>query len=433
MPEQIDVRQRRLWIAAWLYFAGAMLAYSWVILTAKMPPPFVDYPDWVYQGVLFHGVLTGHPFAGYILKSYPVPNSLTTVGLGLLDLLLPWQWAGKIWIVMYLALATFSIWIVLRAFRIREWRPVVALPAILFLNLDFWYGHISFEIGVCLVIVLLAMLKWNAPSSAIGAMLILLFFTHMEACAGALLLLAIWCAVTRHWRRLWASIPAILLTVWYTVARFSSGNADASGLKPDYPYGSPAFLIYKISTFFKTFGYVNAHAPGGLSQSEEIFGKVLFLFLIGASLVIAALCLWQLMRLIARARIDSSYRVITIFVLVLLAIATALPQIWLGVADPGSRLLLLAAAIGLVVIEWRRPAGTAIACLSVLFCVMNLWQFAQVENNPEMKGHPKDLPSALVKYGHVEPATRFFYYEELERKEMDQPIFPTGVFRQISK
>lgn len=433
MPEKRDVRQRRLWIAAWLYFAGALLAYSWVILAAKMPPPLVDYPDWVYQGVLFHGVLTGHPFAGYVLKSYPVPNSLTTVGLGLLDLLLPWQWAGKIWIVLYLALATFSIWIVLRAFKIREWRPVVALPAILFLNLDFWYGHISFEIGVCLVIVLLAMLKRNAPSLAISAMLVLLFFTHMEACAGALLLLAIWCAVTRHWRKLWAATPAVILTFWYTIARFSSGNADASALKPDYPYGSPAFLIYKVNTFFKTFGYVNAHARGGLSQSEEIFGKVLFLFLIGASLLIAALCLWQLLRLIARARIDSSSRIIAIFVLALLVIATVLPQIWLGVADPGSRLLLLAAAIGLIAIEWRRSAGTAIACLGVLFCLMNLWQFAQVENNPQLKGHTGDLPSALVKYGHVEPATRIIYYEKLEQREMGQFIFPTGIFRKISK
>jgi hypothetical protein len=434
MLEKTGIHGRGPWIAAWIYFAAIMLAYSVIILTAQNPPLLVDYPDWVYQGVLFHGVLTGHAFPGYVLKLYPVPNSATTIGLGLLDGLLPWQWAAKVWVCLYLALATFSAWIVLRAFNIREWRLIVALPAILFLNLDFWYGHISFEIGTCLLLVLLAMLKRNMSSFALGAMLILLFFTHMEACAGAILLLLIWCLVTRCWQRLWATIPVIILTVWYAIARFSGGNVDTSGLPGvDYPYGSQGFMIYKANTFFKIFGYVNSLASSGLSQSEAIFGKELYLFLVVCSLIIALLCWWSMLRLAAKAQTDNYDKIIFTFFISLVVIAIVLPQIWLGVADPGSRLLLMAIAAGLLLIDWRKSTGLAIACLNILFCLMNLWQFARVQRNPQTEGRQKDLPSALIKYGHVEPSTRISYYEMLERGEMDEFIFPTAMFHKTSK
>jgi hypothetical protein len=430
MPEKIEVCQRRFWIAAWVYFIGVMLAYACVILIAKAPPAFVDYPDWVYQGFLFHGVLTGHPFAGYVLKHYPVPNSTTTIGLGLMDTVLPWQWAAKLWICLYLALAIFATWFVLHVFNLHGWHLVVALPAIAFLNLDFWYGHISFEIGICLVLLLLGMLKRNASSWAIGLMFLLLFFTHMEACAGALLLLVLWCAVTRQWRKMWTAIPMVAFTAWYVIARFSGGNRDVQGLpKADYAYGSPGFLIYKANTFFKVFGYVNACTGSGLSESEKIFGKSLFLFLIAASLTISTLCLWHMLRLSTKTRPDSFHRIIGVFVIILLAISALLPQIWLGVADPGSRLLLLASAVGLLFIKWRNSAGLAIAGLSALLCLANLWQFARIDNNPDAKGQSRDLPSALIRYGHVEPSTRVFYYEKLERGEVKEYVFPTGIFQ----
>jgi hypothetical protein len=436
--EPAKARRDPPWIAAWTFFVCVMVAYSCVILSARNPPPFVDYPDWVYQGVLFHGVLTGHPVAGYMLKHYPVPNSTTTVGLGVLDCVMPWQWAGKLWIVLYLALAGFASWMVLQALGIREWRLVVTIPAIVFLNLNFWYGHINFEIGLCLVLLLLGMLVRKASSLGVAAMLVLIFFTHMEACAAALLLLGIWSAAARQWRRLWATLPAIVLTVWYAAARFASGDADVRGLPPaDYRYGSPAFLVYKVNTFFKTFGYINASTMRGLSESEQMLGRGVFVLLIGASLVIAALCLIMIVRAAVKAnampRGDEPRRTIAGFALMLLIVSLLLPQIFLGVADPGSRLLLLAAAAGLLIVDWRGRAGLAIACLSALFCVVNLWQLAHVERNPAMAGHVRDLPAAMVKYAHVEPSTRVQYYEHLERGETNEAIFPTGMFVQVAK
>ena len=458
MIRQAEARGTARWTAAWAFFLSVMTAYSWVVLSARLPPAFVDYPDWVYQGVLLHGVLSGHTVAGYALKQYPVPNSTTTIVLGLMDGVMPWPWAAKLWVIGYLALATYASWKLLDALRIREWQLVVALPAIVFLNLNFWYGHISFEVGLCLVLLLLARLVRGAPAAGMSALLVLIFFTHMEACAAALLLLLLWCAVERKWRLLWTAAPTVLLTGWYSVARFRSGDVDVRGLPPaDYSYGSPNFVVFKANTFLKTFGYVNASTMSGLSQSEQILGKPAFVLLIVVALALAALCIAAILRALLRRNVTASLsltdvaafqgiatptppvswpqtrwnEVIRAFAWVLLVVSLLLPQIFLGVADPGSRLLLLASAMGLLLVPWRGLAANAIALLSIVLGVANLWQLALVQRNPMMPGSPPNLPAALLRYGHVEPATRIDYYQHLEQGEMNEPVFPTGMFEEV--
>jgi hypothetical protein len=413
--------KRRL---AGAYFVAIMAAYAAVILAAPAPPPFVDYPDWVYQGVLFHLVLTGHPAAGYALKPYPVPNSLTTAALGVLGLFLRWDWAGKVWECCYLALASFASWSLARALRAGDWRLTLALPALLFLNLVFWNGDVAVETGMCLVMLLLAMLLRGATTAAISAMLVLLFFTHMEACGAALLLVLLWSFFARDRRLPLAILPASALTVWYALARYLRGNLDGRALlHADYPYGSGSFFLYKANTLFKTFGYVNARTPSGLSISEAIFGRPLFCLLLAASLCLALLAWWSMLR-----GLRSAAPVLRWSVILLLLLALALPQVWLGVADPGTRLLLIACSIALFLVDWRQPAGTAIAWLSVFLCVANLWQFAAIERNPFHPGQPRDLPAPVLVYGHMEPAERLLFYDELRSGRRNIYVFETGLF-----
>jgi hypothetical protein len=91
-----------------IFFFASFLAFAVVVLSFPAPPILRDYPDWVYQGVLLAKALTGHPVAGYALKPYPVPNSMTTVGLGVLTVAFGWQLAAKLWVVVYLVLATVT-------------------------------------------------------------------------------------------------------------------------------------------------------------------------------------------------------------------------------------------------------------------------------------------------------------------------------------
>lgn len=413
---------------AWLYFTAVMLAYAVVIFSAKAPPHFVDYPDWVYQGVLFQRVVAGHPVPGYTLKSYPVPNSLTTVGLGLLDTFLPWQFAAKLWVCLYLLLAGASTFLLSRALPRVDGRMIVAIPAILFLNLDFWYGHISFEIGICLFLILVALTLRGGAAFSITLFLVLIFFAHMEALACAILFIALWSAFTRRWRWLWTTVPAVALSAWYAAARFAGGNSDAGAIStPPYRYASKSFLLYKANTFFKSFGYVNARSLRGLSLSEAVFGRAFFVVLAALSVVTALLVLIAILRatLLRKNQSPPSLRAL---ILALIALAVFLPQIILGTADPGSRLLLTAALLGFYLVDWRSRTGAAIVALSVLFCAANLWQFARIEHNPNLQPHRADLAAPLLTYGHVEPLMRDSYYQHLSAGEMNMKIFPTGIF-----
>lgn len=412
---------------AWLYFIAVMLAYAVVVLSANTPPHFVDYPDWVYQGALLHRVLAGHPVAGYALKPYPVPNSLTTVALGLLDTVLPWALAAKLWVCFYLVLATIASVVLSRALASADSRMIVALPTVLFLNLDFWYGHISFEIGMCLFAILIAMALRGAGPITLSVWMVLLFFTHMEALACALLFLGCWAMLTRQFAKLWAALPGLLLTFWYAIARFAHGNADAAATSTaGYTYGSQNFLAYKVNTLVKVFGYVNARDPGGASFSEAILGRPLFVCLALLSIALAAAVL--VFAALAALRSPRCPLYLRAVIAVLAALALVLPQTALGTADPSSRLLLVAVMIALFLAEWRSRLGFAIAALSVLFCAANLWQFARLQHNPSTRAHAIDLPAPLLTYGHVEPYMRDGYYEHLASGQMDVYIFPTGMF-----
>ena len=414
---------------AWAWFGLILLGYWLVIFSARRPPPFLDYPNWVYQGVLLRGVLQGSPVEGYALKHYPVPNSLTTVALGLLDLVLPWPVAAKVWVCACLGLAPCAVWSLSRAVGGVSAAAVVASPALLFLNLDLWQGHISYEIGLCLVLLVGAALLRGAGAMQLTGLLTLLFFTHMEACACALLLVVLWCRQTGRWERLRTAAPAVLLTGWYAVGRFSSGNPDGTSVNAvSRPFGSRSFLLYKLGSVAKVFGFVNAVSATGLSQSERIFGRPGYVLLLAISACLALLLLSLFLgkrESVAGARL----RFVRQFTAVLVAVGLVLPQMVFGVADPGSRLVLAGVGAGLFAVRWPRRRGFAIAACGVVFAVANLWQLARLQQDPLMEGRARDLPAPLLQYGRVQPWMGLPMYDALESGATSAPIYETGLFR----
>jgi hypothetical protein len=428
-PKELRIRQ---WLYARVGFVAMFALYATVLLAAKNPPAFMDYPDWVYQGVLFHGVLTHSPIPGYVLKAYPVPNALTTIGIALLNLMMSWQWAGKIWICTYFIFAIFASFRLARVLRITNYALWLALPGTVFLNLNFWYGHINFEYGVCTILFFLSMLlEPKLYRTGYAWVLVALFFTHMEACACGVLLFLCFCVCGKYWKQLWQSLPAGLLTAWYSIGRLRGGNLDSSGaVSSQYRYASVKFMVFKFASYFKTLGYVNAMGINGVSKTEAILGRPLMLLLAGLSIVMGCvLAILLLCRLFKEIRQQSETRFVWIFTLLLSVIAMLLPQQLLGTSDPGSRLILIAVVVTLFLTgQYKNRATHFFAYASLALCFANLWQFVTIEENLHLIAARRDLPLAIMEYAHVVPEARLNYYRSLETGTLDRTIFPTALF-----
>ena len=203
-----------------IFFAGSFLVFALALLSAPSPPILRDYPDWVYQGVLFAKTLTGHSVAGYALKSYPVPNSITTVGLALLTVVLGWQLAAKLWLLLYLAFAAIASLYAGSVFRVKDAALWWVLPATLFLGQLFWFGTISFNLGLCLLIVIACKLYQKQERPGLFLFFLLTcFFIHMIVYASALLMVFLYCVQYRRWKLSFVSLATTPLVIWYFVGR----------------------------------------------------------------------------------------------------------------------------------------------------------------------------------------------------------------------
>ncbi len=419
-------------------FFALFALYATSVASVRNPPPFVDYPDWVYQGVLFAHWIGHHNVPGYLLKSYPIPNSLTTVGIGLLASVFPWQAAAKLWICIYfLSCVGVGLWI-LRRYKSFSGSFLLVLPGTVFLNLAFWYGHLNFEFGLCLLVLLAATLFYDYHGSkSIAFLLVLMFFAHMEACACGMLLFLCYCFDRRKKEDLLQLLPDLVLTGWYGAGRYLSGDVDGKAAMPmQYHYASKNFIVFKIGSFFKTLGYVNVASSNGTSLTEHLMGKWIMLCLAVLSILMGLVffigLVWAAKR---ELRTTRSTRFLWLFVLIIFVIFMFLPQSMLGTADPGSRIMLCGIAVGMFLLADKKSRlFPFLAFCSIVFCVVNLWQFRVVEFSPHLADEVRDTPPGILKkYAHVEPSTRLNFYQSLQLGKWDQNIFPTALFRQTTK
>ena len=267
-----------------IFFVVSFLAFALVVLGFREPPILRDYPDWVYQGVLLAKTLTGHPVAGYALKMYPVPNSLTTVGLGLLTVGFGWQLAAKLWLVSYLVLAALTGLYAGSVFRIKDAGLWWVLPVTLFLGQLFWFGTISFNIGLCFLLLIACLLyRQRERAGWFAALLVACFFVHMIVYASAMLMVFLYCLHSRRWKLLYVGMATVPLVVWYFAGRLlTHSNESEYGYSPASHIALPCLL---------TVALLGIGFFGGRRSIQRVFGPMLiFLSLaIGAAALLSAL------------------------------------------------------------------------------------------------------------------------------------------------
>ncbi len=413
--------------AAEAYAAGLFLFYAVVVFVHAGSPSLTDYANWTYQGVLLREHLLGHADAAHRLKAYPVPNSLTTVGIGLLTLLMPWLLASKAWLVVQLGLSFVAMRSLLRTVT----APAVAwvvVPQAVFLNVNFWYGFMNFELGLAWMMVFVAMLLRGARTWMLSLMLVLAFFTHMIPFCFCLLLLLLHCRQERRWRALWATGPALALTGWYVLGRFLlAGNADGqAGMQETVRNYSAAFWIFKLNSYAKSFGFAN---PLGFDQGA--MGRAGFYALLASEALLAGLVAWGLVAAgLAVYRRGGRARFAWGALLVVIPVFLFAPGAALGVSDPGARVLQTGLALG-VAFCWAgmHPAGRIVAgCCAGLLAAGGLAMFLMYGGTLGSRSY--DVPgndAAAARFARVPNVDQDYFYGALRDGRMDLPVFPTGM------
>lgn len=253
-------------LALAVVFAGLAAA-----MTLTPYPPLQDFLEWAYQGKLLALLVTGADLGSIRIAPYPVPNSMTQVIMGLLSLVLPARLAALVFLLGFLAAASW----VARALA-RRYQPLVAGPLSLvllvsiFVAAPFWSGYSNYVFSLLLfgIFLLIPRERWTGVSTVL-VFSVAIFFTHLTTFASFLLLVGVNAMVRRRiWPVLLGVLPSVLLACWYYVA------LDRGRLDPGVPLVGQAqgniladlakFVAYKVYTFAKVGPYHNfVFAAGG--------------------------------------------------------------------------------------------------------------------------------------------------------------------------
>ncbi len=263
-----------------IFFVVSFLALGLAVLGSAQTPILRDYPDWVYQGVLLAKLLTGHPVAGYALKFYPVPNSLTTVSLGLLTVVFGWVLAAKLWVVISLAFAAFTGLYTGKVLDVKDGGLWWVLPATLFLGQLFWFGTISFNIGLCLLLLIAcALYRERERTGLFVLLLVACFFVHLIVYASALVMILLYCMQHRRWKLAYVGLATTPLAAWYFAGRLLTHSNES---EHGYSAASHIAVPCLAAALVLTFGLLK-----GRLSIQRIFGPILVgLALLGAGAAI---------------------------------------------------------------------------------------------------------------------------------------------------
>lgn len=365
-------------------FTLALTLVLVVCLLVVQPFPLLhDFPEWMYQGWLFHHLMGGTSEAisqQYVIADYPVPNSLSQVVMGGLNFLVTPVAAGRIWLLCYFALAAALWWHLYR--RHGDSLQQLLLTSVITLGPGFWNGYINFQFAL-LWFALYLVLDARRGSRSLALILpcsALLFFSHAAVYLVFLLYVVLQIlvdpAVVRRKMMLLAGLlPSVVLIGWYSVVLISSyGARQGSGM------GLTEWVQYKAYTLAKQGPFHNFILHNGESFLDkfDLFYKAgfvanfLFAALLGLWLLVIA---WDLVRGKMQHSLRQNIPVLPVVLTLLVCFAMYLVSgsNTFGVVNLGERFLIAALLIVLLCCKCppllQRSLG-AIASVFMLYAIV---------------------------------------------------------------
>jgi hypothetical protein len=260
----------RLQVRLNAFLLVTLIAMTVLAILIGSAPYLHDLAEWLYQGQIVKNLLMGNDsVSGYTVAAYPVPNSLATLLLAGLSFILPPLWAGKIFLVLML-LAWYAV---TRLFTDRfvdaSWRSAATLSlyALTALATFFWYGFISYQLGLLFLTLFFSIYRDDTPGIVIAVFGLVIFFAHALVFLVFALFMGIRLVLSWKWAIVSGLMPSAMLSAWFLAGRHLAAvepqriDAIWSGLSEALMYkaGYPAMLG----------PFKNFILPGGASLLEN--------------------------------------------------------------------------------------------------------------------------------------------------------------------
>lgn len=390
--------------AAYLLSAASTLGMIW----GWRYLPLQDYPDWVYQGSIFARYLRGELPTQFGVAGALAPNSISTLGIGALALIVPAEIAGKLFLSAY-ALGFLAAGALL--LRGRAGSPLFLLPVLTVWNFSFLHGNISYAFALPVLFVAIAyVLKREVEVKPLGiaVLSVALYLCHATAFVSfALLLVALFVQKpsARLFRRMTLGLaPSLVLWGVYAVARMQhpidepSAGAEGSTLA--------AFVAFKGITLAKVVALFGSFHP----FYEPVRESAVLLVVLNA-LFLGALG-YLLLRGIGQAVVARAFPVLAV-ALHLLVFALAPTEV-AGLVNPGERFILPVLFLVAVCVQdvtarpWFTRGFAVLAMMQVgFFAGYGSFAADRVERfHQALSRHTQRERFAMLHESHLRPAPR---------------------------
>lgn len=303
--------------------AGIVLVFIW----AHRFLPLQDYPDWLYHGFAFSQVLKGQPLEFYQLLTYPVPNSVSTIVLGILNLVLPIEAAGKIFLSAYVALFSIGSLYLINSLEPDKPSPLSYIPFVFLLSFPFFHGQINylFALGILFFAIGYLIRRRNNPQKiklwAIAAFSIVLFFCHATSFAAFVIFTVVFSAFKdkKSWRKYTAAIaPSLILLTIYSINQIGSGFKFVYSFDSLFGSAPATFFLVRPFWFLCYFSPLPTFYPYALAMNTLFLSAVSIINYVVAMLFSFVCLYWVVKFLKSRLLYKPLWLTVWFFIIIIL-------------------------------------------------------------------------------------------------------------------
>lgn len=397
--------------------------------------PLQDYPDWLFQGVLFKTWVSSPELLEgvYAVQPYLPPNAISTVVIGGLSWILPPEIAGKIFLLLSMLALYWGIFLFMGLTIQGNISLRLLVGFALVFSYNFWLGNINFVMGLGLALCSLHLLigrGWIEKVIPAAALLLLCYCCHFFSLCIVGLGAVVYLVMEKRWnalgRFLAACIPVAALMLYY-VANAHASTSDSDILLP---------MAEQIRQRLAMVAGVLIPFPRfkGVSEPGAVLNISNYLYLGGVVAMIAAAFIgafrWR----------HRSFN--TILAAIILPVIFLLPLYTSGIVYPGERLVLflLINILAVVLLRWPKAAPALVGCFALLnlAIIIHSWDATARFNAMVHSGvsPSSEHMAALRGKGGSDGFLRVPFYEGVEALEsqhrmMRFTIFQSGLFREF--